>query len=93
MALESPFASLCSGLNVPKSFQDLLVAKGVLSVVDFAMMATVETEVKADIFACAKAGGAELVEVRDHIAVKKLWIASRKDTTCCVLRLKSIQCF
>ena len=71
---------MCAGLGVPDGFQKLLVAKGVLSVEDFAMMATVEAEVKSDIFPFAKAGGAELVEVKEQIAVNKLWLAARKDS-------------
>ena len=80
MSLEGPFQSMCAGLGVPDGFQKLLVAKGVLSVEDFAMMATVEAEVKSDIFPFAKAGGAELVEVKEQIAVNKLWLAARKDS-------------
>ena len=76
--MDAEFASSCAGHKVPTNFQELLVKKGILVVEDFALMAASEAEIKTDIFEWAKAGGAELVEVKDQIAVKKLWIAARK---------------
>jgi hypothetical protein len=76
--MDSAFVSACAGLNIPKQFQELLTQKGILLLEDFALMAATETDIKTEIIDWSKAAGVELVEVKDQIAVKKLWIAARK---------------
>ena len=76
MGLNPQFKSLMHG--VPENFQKLMEDKKVYDAESFALLASDEKDVKDTIFALAKAGGAELTEIHEQLAVKKLWFACRK---------------
>ena len=76
--LDPQFLSLMNGLSVPETFQKLMAVKKVADAHGFALLALEEKDVKDTIFAIAKTGNAELTEICDQLAVKKLWVACRK---------------
>ena len=80
-AMDPNLISLCKGLSVPDTFVDLLIKYGVRTTDDFALLASTEAEIKTEIFPMAKSGGVELTEIAHQLAVKKLWVASRKAFT------------
>ena len=76
--MATQFISMMVGLDVPEKFQELMKKQGINDAEAFALLATDEKEVKSEIFAMARSGDAELVEVVEQIAVKKLWFACPK---------------
>ena len=72
------FMNMGSEYNVPENFMAFMVTQGIADPESFALLASEEKEVKTDIFPIAESGNAKLTEVKDQVAVRKLWIACRK---------------
>jgi hypothetical protein len=66
------------GLNVSEQVQKFFEGKKIYDEESFALLATDEKEVKTEIFELMKAGGFELKEPSEQIAIKKLWISWRR---------------
>ena len=76
--MDAAFVGKMNGLSIPPAFQRLLEEKGIKDEESFALLAVDEKEVKTEIFELAKAGRAELTEISDQVAVKKLWLSCRR---------------
>ena len=66
------------GLNVSENVQKFFEGKKICDEESFAPRATDEKEVKTEIFELLKAGGFELKEPSEQIAIKKLWSSCRR---------------
>ena len=67
-----------SGLGIKVEVQKFFETKNIKDESDFALLAVDEKEVKSEIFEMMKAGGFELKEPSEGIAIKKLWISCRR---------------
>ena len=72
------FLKKAKELKVPDNFIEFLTTNGIADVESVALLASTEQEVDAKILAVAKNGGKEVVGVGGEIAVKKFWVACRK---------------
>ena len=77
-SMDPAFAGKMNGLKIPTTFQKLLETKGITDEESFALLATDEKEVKTEILELARSSRAELKELSEQVAVKKLWLSCRR---------------
>ena len=76
--MEASFVGKMNGLNIAADVQTYLENKNIKDEEAFGILAVVEAEVKTIIVPFLKAGGFELKEMSETVAITKLWLSCRR---------------